>query len=277
MAHSISTLNKCLHVISCGRNDLYNTDINELVHANKNDFCIIYVVGGTCFVTEKHKTYTAPGGSVIIYQPHEHREYTFNREENLKFYYIFFNGSECHDLIKLFGISDTRTIHVKDSASLENSFQSLVDEFRLKLPYYEHTCSAYLLNILSLIGRKIQHVDTENKNTRMREICLKMQSQYYENLSISSYADSCNLSESRFSHLFKEEIGCSPIHYLINIKIEKAKELLIKTDLTVSQISEAVGMRNQNYFSRIFKKQTSQSPTEYKAAHRSDFDGQLKN
>jgi len=50
----------------------------------------------------------------------------------------------------------------------------------------------------------------------------------------------------------------------LNIRIEKAKALLENTDLSISEISDMTGMQSQHYFSRIFKKYTNISPSEYR-------------
>ena len=91
-----------------------------------------------------------------------------------------------------------------------------------------------------------------------------MENDIKDNFTVADYAAEIHLSVDRFSHLFTEIIGVTPKQYLITTRIEAAKELLINSDLTVLQISEAVGTSNQNYFSRIFKKHTGLSPSEYR-------------
>ena len=54
------------------------------------------------------------------------------------------------------------------------------------------------------------------------------------------------------------------MQYILNIRIEKAKALLENTDLSISEISDMTGMQSQHYFSRIFKKYTNISPSEYR-------------
>lgn len=54
------------------------------------------------------------------------------------------------------------------------------------------------------------------------------------------------------------------IDYLTNIRIEKAKELLHNRDISIKNICMEIGLRDPNYFSRIFKKQVGLTPTEYR-------------
>ena len=81
---------------------------------------------------------------------------------------------------------------------------------------------------------------------------------------IEDYALLCNLSESRFSHLFKEICGISPLEYIQSLRLKKATELLENTDMSVAKIAEAVGIADQNYFSRFFKSKTGVSPRRYR-------------
>ena len=100
--------------------------------------------------------------------------------------------------------------------------------------------------------------------TQIQEICKHIYASARQNKSIADYAKICNLSESRFSHLFHEITGTSPKQYILNAKIEIAKELLKNTELSVAQVGEQIGFSDQNYFSRIFKKNVFLSPSAYR-------------
>lgn len=72
------------------------------------------------------------------------------------------------------------------------------------------------------------------------------------------------LSESHFSRLFAKEMGENFIDYLTKIRITKAKELFVTTNLKVYEIAEKVGYTSAEHFSRIFKRYTGESPSNYK-------------
>ena len=89
----------------------------------------------------------------------------------------------------------------------------------------------------------------------------------YENLetvTVSELAEACFLSQGRFSHLFKESIGVSPMRYITEQRIKRAGELLAETENSVSEIGALVGFDDQNYFSRMFRKYTGLSPLNYR-------------
>ncbi len=72
------------------------------------------------------------------------------------------------------------------------------------------------------------------------------------------------MSVSWFARVFKRHTGTSPQQYLINVRINKAKELLVSSTYNISKIAEIVGYYNPLYFSRVFKKHTGCSPSEYR-------------
>ena len=57
--------------------------------------------------------------------------------------------------------------------------------------------------------------------------------------------------------------GLTPLAYLNRARIENAKELLLKTSLSIAEIAEMVGFSGQNYFGRLFRRQVGLSPTEF--------------
>ena len=89
-------------------------------------------------------------------------------------------------------------------------------------------------------------------------------SNYKNDISLDDVSREIDISPYYFSKIFKEAMGENFIEYLTNIRIEKAKELLDNTDMSMKEICIEVGYSNPNYFSRIFKKNVGVTPTEYK-------------
>lgn len=81
---------------------------------------------------------------------------------------------------------------------------------------------------------------------------------------LHALAQSVNISVSRLSHLFKDEMGTSPIQYLRVQRIEKAKVLLETTFLNVQEIMIRVGVKDKSHFVRDFKRVYGLSPLRYR-------------
>ena len=87
---------------------------------------------------------------------------------------------------------------------------------------------------------------------------------FCEKISIDYVARRLNLDPAYFSRQFTERIGIPPKKYLLNKRIERAKELLESTNAGIFEISNSIGYDDQFYFCRIFKKTTGLSPSEYR-------------
>jgi len=74
------------------------------------------------------------------------------------------------------------------------------------------------------------------------------------------------VSISTIQKLFYRFAGCAPMQYLLNLKLNRAKEMLCTTSLNYTQISQLLGFSSASYFSNFFKKRTGMSPSEYAAS-----------
>ncbi len=119
-----------------------------------------------------------------------------------------------------------------------------------------------LLSILYNLGKTIND-DICNKNEIYN--CIELiTSNYCTNISVEELASYCNLSKSRFLHLFKKITQTSPVAFQQELRIDNAKLLLSSTQLSISDISFRCGYDDPLYFSRLFKKKTGISPKEYR-------------
>jgi len=91
-----------------------------------------------------------------------------------------------------------------------------------------------------------------------------IESNFQLELSLSDLAQIVYVSPYHLAHVFKEEVGMSPIQYLIKCRIDEAKRLLLATDFSVREIATRVGYPNANYFNLLFSKLTGDSPGKYR-------------
>ncbi|MCR5421707.1 MAG: response regulator [Lachnospiraceae bacterium] len=87
---------------------------------------------------------------------------------------------------------------------------------------------------------------------------------YSKDISLDEVSREVDISPYYFSKLFKEETGENFIEYLTSVRINKAKQLITGSDMSMKEICTSVGYSDPNYFSRIFKKNVGLTPTEYK-------------
>ena len=88
-------------------------------------------------------------------------------------------------------------------------------------------------------------------------------------LNLADLARQARMSERSLSRNFHTTIGQSPIEYLLNMRIERAADLLLTSPATIAQIAYEVGFGDANYFTRQFRKLKNLSPREFRKKHRS--------
>lgn len=94
--------------------------------------------------------------------------------------------------------------------------------------------------------------------------CLYIDTNYLKDITLEETASHCRLSSFYFSKLFKKEKGLTFIDYLTGKRIRKAKKLLETSNLSIKEISANTGYSDPNYFTKVFKKVESVSPSTYR-------------
>lgn len=89
-------------------------------------------------------------------------------------------------------------------------------------------------------------------------------SHFNKDISLDDVSREVDISPYYFSKIFKEETGKNFVEYVTEIRMNRAKELLVGTDMSMKEICSEIGYADPNYFSRTFKKNTGLTPTEYK-------------
>ena len=83
-------------------------------------------------------------------------------------------------------------------------------------------------------------------------------------VNLSDIVSPLNISEEHFCRIFKDYTGFRPFEYINRLKIQKAKELLKNSDLSIKDISYQTGFESHSYFSKLFKRYTGCTPGEYR-------------
>lgn len=87
---------------------------------------------------------------------------------------------------------------------------------------------------------------------------------YAEEANLEKIAEKIGLTSAYISTIFKKETGMTITNYLIQIRLEKAKEMIRDTNMTISEIAYAVGYVDTRYFSKLFIKNVGIKPVEYR-------------
>ncbi|TYP77452.1 response regulator [Paenibacillus methanolicus] len=145
-----------------------------------------------------------------------------------------------------------------DHALLRKQFRHYRDYRELRLRFKE-----FVLRLLEL-AEKTQL----DKNGLLILRCQHyLQQHYMEDISLESVAAMFHFNASYFSNLFKQRTGRNFSEYLLDLRINKAKLMLERSDEKIALISERSGFRTATYFNKMFKRETGISPKTFRQMH----------
>lgn len=139
-----------------------------------------------------------------------------------------------------------------------------ITDYLLKPVDYEEfgTCVDSLR--ISLFERAVSGAEEKEQSKTILQLTRYLQEHLAEELGLQILADAFHLSAPYISQLFKSEIGVNFLSYLTNIRMERAKKLLVSTDLPIAEVSQKAGYPDYRVFAKAFKKAEGVTPSQYR-------------
>lgn len=189
------------------------------------------------------------------------------KSEDFACEYVFFDASE--SFLDHLELSDIALGEVGEGAGIS----SVAKMSPYALEYYHdrlRICAA-VYGALAKIAREGMISRLERFDIladRLSPAMLQIEQRYMEPLTVRVLAHSCSMSESVFTRHFKRVYGCTPVQYLIRVRLEAAKELLASTDDSFEEIAASCGFRSAKYFGDMLKRNEHVTPRELRAMYR---------
>lgn len=223
----------------------------EIMHNRKSyglSFCmngkIIYTQNGKSFVSDSNHAVILPKG----------QDYFIYGKESGYFPVINF---ECLQPLS----DEIVTIPIENPSTYINYFKRLESLFLFNNNRAE---------IMSIFYEIIHNLSSENKTGSILLPAIKYIENNYQNPKVNNFelAAKCNISEVYLRKLFLKQFNTTPKQFIIDIRIQKAKQLLSEGTITVEKIAEKCGFSTPYHFCRLFKKRTGFTPSEYSKRNR---------
>ena len=230
------------------------------------DYELVYVVRGHGEIQISNRQISVKGGDFICFRPNVPHSLWLSREPYMEFYGVHFNFSE-KSLMK--EIPDY--MHLDFGHWLEMQMRNLYEEYQQKRYQGKWKQEIILQQILCEILIK-KHAEQEPvNNKRISKVLAYIHENPFREYTLNDLQNYIGIKKSLFLKTFRNMTGTTPIQYILDLRLDYAKDLLIETDLPISQISEKCGFSDPFYFSRCFKKRYSLSPREYRDYQKYDY------
>lgn len=259
-----------LVINSCGTYRLYSRpELPTGRSEGRMDYQLIYIAAGKGhFYFDSESPCILEAGNMVLYRPQELQNYVYYGNDTPEIYWIHFTGTDVDQLFLEHGIDPMqKVIFAGTDPGYVQIFESIILELQLKKEYFEESTTLLFRQLIVMTARFLHENPMDKTNISSTEIIRAasyFHEHYCENINVDSYIESRYLSTSSFYRKFKLYTGLTPLQYLLDIRLNIAKNLLETTEYSISEIAALVSYDNALYFSRLFHRHIGCSPREYR-------------
>jgi AraC family transcriptional regulator, arabinose operon regulatory protein len=264
-----NVLLKHLHICSIG---YYPKAKDHYTYRKKGlpeNFLFYCVDGHGWYKTGGQRYEVGPSEFFILPQNTEHA-YGSESENPWTIYWIHFGGDALEELNKLQAVEKYfKPAHIKSSDEIISLFNKIYKTLQLGYSIdnllFANMCLTHYLNLFVYNMRYFNTADSAALDSVDKAI-LYMREHINENISLGDLSSHYNYSVSRFSNLFKQKTGYSPIDYFLQMKMQRACQQLDFTNQSIKEIAFTMGFDDPYYFSKRFRTIIGVSPKKYRTA-----------
>ncbi|MEG0014357.1 MAG: AraC family transcriptional regulator [Cellulosilyticaceae bacterium] len=217
---------------------------------------MIYLIDAKAYINMSDKILYPTWCDMVVYPPHHiHQEY-IDMNHTQKCMYIQFDVKSSIELTEPFKIKDT-------GGKLYWLLREIIELSGKKIGCREEELIATYIKAM-LINIKLYLSELEGKKDIVTQAINYIGYNYSEEITVDRLAKIFYVSPSYISRLFHKRLGVSPMNYVAHIRIEAAKKLLCFSAESINEVSTRIGIEDPKYFSRLFKKITDYTPSEFR-------------
>lgn len=245
--------------------------------AARNHYLFHYVISGTGTLMADDskgntKTYSVKSMQGFMIFPGQITTYIADKELPWEYVWVEFDGLRAKSIAESAGLTmDTPIYHAQSKSLREDMMNEMLymTQNRESSPFH---LIGHLYLFLDYMMRSSAGTNIQ-KGSQLRDFYIHealnfMEHNFQNDISVEDVAAVCGLNRSYFGKIFKQAVGKSPQEFLLSYRMAKAAELLKLTQLSIGDISQAVGYDNQLHFSRAFKNIYGMSPREWRNRNR---------
>jgi len=231
------------------------------------EYQLNYITHGSGVFENRFGKYTLKPGSLFVIFPGMWHRYKPNKKVGWNENYVGFKGKTAGEFLSHPLFSPAQPVfHLGIKEELLDTYLKIFDLVEKEQPGFQYIASAMVVKLLGYIisfekqkgfsGKRIVQVIEETR--------FLMRQNVEREINLEKLAEHYHVGYSYFRKMFKKFTGVSPGQYHLQLKIMRAKDLLISTDKSIKEISYELGFQSIYYFSKIFKKKEGTSPSQFR-------------
>jgi len=231
-----------------------------------DEYQIVFIAEGAgTFESASFSSSSVHAGQVLILFPGEWHRYRPDLNTGWTEYWLGFRGSEAERIMSVFFSRSNPLFSVGRSDALHQHFTQMLGWLQQSTPSKEQILASHIPLALALVGPGLTGANRQDKQDS--ELVRRSKSAMLASLGtttdLKKLAEELGVSYSRFRFTFKKQTGFAPRAFENIIKLNRAKDLLLREKLSVGETADALGYSSVYYFSRTFKKQFKYSPQQW--------------
>ena len=240
--------------------------------AARNHYLFHYVISGTGTLMSddsagRTHTYQIRSGQGFMIFPKQVNTYIADEKLPWEYAWVEFDGLKAKESLEMAGLTMDSPIYHPGARDLSLELKNemlYIAQHSDQSPFHLIGHLYLMLDYLTRSSSKRLMQTGKIRDFYIKEAISFIEQNFQNDISVEDIAGFCNLNRSYFGKIFRDTLGKSPQEFLISYRMSKAAELLKLTELSVGDISSAVGYLNQLHFSRAFKKIHGTSPRQWR-------------
>lgn len=229
-------------------------------------YILSYTLSGAGSVYLNGKKTKLVKGDGLFTDCQQYQEYLAHTQQGWRCVFVRMKGEVVKDLFHMLKRADCLQFSMSTYSRFYHIINRMVENAEQPQPGKEMLYSSYILALLTEI---IVFTHTENHEYKtippvIHEMRYYIQSCYMKPITLDSLSERFHLSKYHLSREFKKYVHMGPNEFLIRVRLEKAKELLVSTNKSVEQISKEIGVLNTNHFRYLFQKHENMTPSSFR-------------